>query len=459
MHARDLTAAAFAVATATLVVLLEPTALISCVLTYGIVFTVLWWLRPTVPASLIANCVTAAHCAVLVIYAIQYVEQPNYIGFSGGLGVGTDDHFFYTTGVIDLDGWFRARGNYLRSPYAYSDILRFVLSAYYQAFGHNHPLQVLLLNAAGLALCPLFAYVILQRLRMPPAVIRVGTLLCLFGPYLVANAAILIRDGWVAAFGIGAIAAFMEKRWILMLGLLYLCAVMRLESAMLSVGNLMLILAVYMNSARVDGEYQVRLHPARVAVMALLGVGALAVLALAADEIIAASTKIAVGRPEFVEEFIRQQAQTEGGTSTLYTIAQLPFPIRQVFGFLFFLGAPFLALDKIVSGTAFVPRALLANISSLLFAVLAPFFVKALFSRHLWSRSATAALMLVFLVNTAILAEFSMQIRHKTATLPLFYIIAAMGVAERSGSSMRLGVAAGMGVLGVNLLVAAINLL
>lgn len=444
--------------TAVLIVL-EPSSILSFVISILLITIISVWTGQSnaVEKALLAAAVI--HSVSLALYAGQFITLPTFLGFSGGLGIGTDDHFFYTSGVVDLDEWFFTRRGYQSSPYMFSHLIKFVLSNYYTLFGYNHPLQAILLNNTGAALVPVFAAYLLERLQAPQNSQRLGFLLCLFGPYLLANGTILVRDGWVAAATIGGIAALLDKKWFLAALMVLIAYTMRMESALLIGVNALALLAILLNSRPTSAGREMAIYPARLVIFGGVALGLIVPLALNPEALIEFGAKAVLGRPDFVEGFIRGRAAAEGGTSTLLTIAQQPVPIRELAGFLFFLGAPFLAIGQIVVEGTFVPRGFLANLFSLVFITTLPLFVRATFSRKTWTNALWAAVVLIYLIDTLALAELSMQIRHKTTTIPFYYVIVALGLTNENRATMRLGLIAACGALGVNILVNYLNFL
>ena len=442
-----------------LVAILEPSALISFAAAYLIVAAISLWFDRTQALVWSVTAMTVVHAASLVLYAVQFISLPDYIGFSGGLGVGTDDYFFYTTGATDIDGWFLARRYYLNSPFFYSTILGVVLDGFYTLFGYNHPLQAILLNNAGLALTPIFARGLMARFAMSARSQDLAFLLCLFGPFLIANGAILIRDGWITACTIGTVASLLSKRWLLAAALFVVALAMRLESAVLILGNAFVMAGVLWATSLDSQNSSVKIHVARVAFLVTLALSSIAAVFVFPEALISLSADVVLGRPEYVADFIRSRAVQEGGTTTLYQIAQQPFPVRQILGFIFFFGAPFLALENIVVDGVFVLRALLTNLSSIVFIVTLPLFVNAVLGRRLWDCRGCIALLVIFVVDIFVLAEFSMQIRHKSSIIPLYYSLVAIGISSISRATLRFGMAVATLALCVNLAVTAINLL
>lgn len=438
-----------------LLALVDPTAVVSLFASFLVAMWVTAWVR--VPLSLGLTAFTVAQAMCLLLYALQFTILPDFRGFSGPGAIGTDDHFFYTTGVIDLDGWMWTRRDYHLSTYSFSKVIGYVLEQYYAGFGYNHPTQIVVLNSTGVALVPLFAAALMRDSGAPLASQRLAFVLCLFGPFLLSNGAILLRDGWVAAAAIGSLSAVVNRQWGLLSLLLIIAYFMRLESVLLIVLNLGVLLAVYLNTEYSGGRRVFVFHPRRVILMLTIGVVSLAVISLNLSGIVASTVKLALGRPDFVSGFIAQASAAQGGTSTLLTISQLPFPVRQVGGFLFFLGAPFVAVPLVVMDGVFVPRGLLVNLSAIVMVATLPLFVRAVFSSRIWESPLWAALMIVFVIDTLALAELSLQIRHKTATIPLYYVLVGLGLINQRPAVKRLGLAAGVGALAMNVCITVLN--
>jgi len=71
------------------------------------------------------------------------------------------------------------------------------------------------------------------------------------------------------------------------------------------------------------------------------------------------------------------------------------------------------------------------------------------------SNSVVTIFVLIFLIDVLVLSQASMQIRHKVALMPLFYVILGFGYVYRRRTPVLVGLFAGSAVVFVNVLAIA----
>jgi hypothetical protein len=153
-----------------------------------------------------------------------------------------------------------------------------------------------------------------------------------------------------------------------------------------------------------------------------------------------------VYREDFLETFIGASTAT-GSDGTFYKINQLPWFISVPLGFLFFIGSPFFTLSGLVSNGEFIPRMVLANVFGVLFIFYFAFFIRGLMRVVTAGNAVMSVLVIIFLVDVLLLSQASMQIRHKVALMPLFYVITAYGFVYKRSVPWFAGLAASIGLM------------
>jgi hypothetical protein len=157
-------------------------------------------------------------------------------------------------------------------------------------------------------------------------------------------------------------------------------------------------------------------------------------------------------RDSFLNEFVLNQAMRDQGTATFYAINQLALPLRLPAAFLFYFGAPHLALDTLASSGAVVPRQILTALFALAFILYAGFFVRGVIRARDAGNALLLGTILTYCVDLLILSQASMQVRHKVALLPLFYIVVAYGLRYRQRDAVIIGLVTSFSVAGIDLL-------
>jgi hypothetical protein len=139
-------------------------------------------------------------------------------------------------------------------------------------------------------------------------------------------------------------------------------------------------------------------------------------------------------RQNFVETFIKS---SDSG-SVIYAIYTMPTYLQVPLGFLFFLFTPFLTFQFYTEGVV--------NIRNILFTTIMPiislvyfkhFFSGILYSIKKYDPSITKFIF-VFFFMILIISQLSIQPRHKTSIMPLFYILVAYGVTFNDKISRQL---------------------
>jgi|GEM_PF-3520278 len=412
---------------------------------YTLIFSVVWKSILKWPDIMQGLGVFVFYAALtLGLYEWQLVANPEYFGFSGGLGVGGDDSFFYSLAAPHLPANFPVRDGYWLRSHHYADVLK-LLSKGFQALRMEvHPLDFLFFNVLGLATVPFFAKKVTFLATRDTGAASFAFLTTLICPVLIANGLIMIREGWMAACLIGAFY-FAMKRHYFMLGCLLLGALyLRIE-----VGGLLLtsIIAYFSlikrtDTRRPDGPVQRWRSTSTILVIfgtiILLSIGFGALLGI--EEIVTEAGSL-VYRGDFLESFIGATHSADRG-GTFYRINQLPWFFSVPLGFLFFIGSPFFTLFGLTNNGEYIPRMLLGNVFAVMFICYFAFFVRGLMRVLTTSNAVMTVLALIFLVDVLILSQASMQIRHKVALMPLFYVIVSYGFVYRKSIPWSAGLVA-----------------
>jgi hypothetical protein len=368
--------------------------------------------------------------AAVGLYLIQLVALPEYRGLSGGLGVGTDDcSFFFQVsepGALALpEGCQRYSGKGL---HRYTRALS-VLSV----FPVRHPLDALFANVWGAAMLPVFVRGVASWLSGSGRAARSAFLLAAICPFTLSNSLVLVRDGWTATLLIGALAFVVHKRYVWAAVCVAAAMYLRMGS-----GALALVVLVFVGyassvvSARRPTSRLVRMAAGAALGGLILGAVTLAVGAALTER----GMELQFYRADFVASFLSENSSD----STLFSILSQPAPIRVPLSFAFFFGSPFLKLGSVFAGDIFVIRSLLAAVLfPLLTLVTMPYFVRGghfAVKRRDW---VALALFTGYILALLVISQSSLQLRHKTLVMPLYYVLVGYGMSRSLPTGRLLG--------------------
>ena len=388
----------------------------------------------------------------LCLYEWQLLVLPDYFGFSGGLGVGTDDSYFYSLAAPVLPEGFPVREVYWLRFHNYSDVLKIFSGLFYALYSNLHPLDLIFFNVLGLSLVPFFSEKVALIATNDSRAAKFTFWTTLICPFLIVNGLILVRDGWVAMFYIGAFYSLMTRHYLL-LGCMLLGAFdFRMES------GLMLMFSVVLYGSVVGRSYSSvrtcviqdwRGTPVILAIFSVFFVLGVFTWAVIGIDQTAVMVKFLLYRVDFLNSFISLSAGADGG-GTFYKINQLPWFFSVPLGFVFFLGSPFFSVRELIIDGNFIPRILLTNLFSIMFIWYFAYLSRAIVRILQGSNSVITILLLIFLIDMLLLSQASMQIRHKVALMPLFYVILGYGYVYRRSIPVVIGLIAGISVVFVN---------
>lgn len=393
----------------------------------------------------------------LALYAWQYIVVPDYFGFSGGLGIGTDDSYFYSLVAPAVPEEMPVREYLWRRTHSFAALLSVFSGLFVRLYGELHPLDLLFVNAMVLTFVPFLARNVAHRVTGNLSSARFTFWATLFCPFLISNSLILIREGWVTLAYIGAFYSVLSRRYVLLSLMLAGATYLRFEAGLLlafSTGTLLILTSITLDDAgRVIGERWRSLSAVAFTSMALLAAGVAALFIIGPQNIFTSLAGV-LYRGEFLESFIAPAGGSEGG-GTFYRIHQLPWYLSTPLGFAFFLGSPFFNLRDLAIDGGIVPRVLLMNLFAVLFIWYSAYFARATVRVVRFGRPLVVVIFVIFVFDVLLLSQASLQLRHKVALMPLFYVILGYGYVYRPRYATLIGMFAGSSALIANILVLA----
>ena len=369
--------------------------------------------------------------AAISLYLIQRMTLPEYEGFTGMPGIGTDDSYFFALAVrevshglsAELSSW---RPSFFLFSHNYSDALGVFARVIRTLVGPVHPLDLIYCNVAIMALLPSAVARTAQALLEDDRVGRVIWWIVLLCPFIAANSVILIRDGLTAVAFALALLGVVERRLMLVVVSVACVAYLRFMQAGLLIASLWIILLmdwILRRDLSPRGQWR------GVALLSLPAVGLLAALAVLPTAVANVDVLLSLlFREGFLEGWIFERARTDQGTSTFYAISQMPLPIRLPLAFAFYFGVPHLVVDELVMKPIFVPRDYMHAAFSIAFIAYTAYFVRGVFRAWCTNNALLFGIACAYLMDILVISQASMQVRHKVALMPMFYLVVAAGL-------------------------------
>lgn len=352
---------------------------------------------------------------VLGVYTFNLIAWPDWLGLGldGSVGaVGTDSPRFYL-GLVSDDRLIPRELNKDMFWFVFNNSYVNLLKVVYP-FPIYHPLTILIPNVLGLSFIPYYTYKVASTASSQEKVAKLAFILVLFCPMLITNGAILIRDGWTAFFTIVSIYYAQEKKIIP-----YLIAIVLLSYLRISTGILVFVCSL---SIWNKALFENRKNRNRLIGLILIVVVSLSFVSPVISDYIQYKN-ISFGRDEFVESFIGKDQN-----STTYKLFTLPMYLRIPASFIFFFSYPYLSLGSITSSVFDIRGFLTGIIMPLLFIVYFRYMISGIVYSFIQKNAKDIkTLVIILFVFIAAVSMISLQLRHRTAIMPLYYILIAYG--------------------------------
>jgi len=361
---------------------------------------------------------------VLLVFHLLNFIIPQYKGFTGEWGIGGDDLYFF-----DQVAGFNPVYNHEARPGSYSNLHNF--SRFLKIFTwlipyKLHHIDMLIFNILPLVFIPHFLLKVANKLFKEEKCLNLLFIVSAICPFTMMNGLIVLRDAWVAFFFIMFIWGCLEKKIILSLSVLGLIWFLRSQALPLVILLTAIILVFYYvdnnDYLKLKTEYLTQKKQKRIILILL------AILIL-----ISILLSIFSFRSEFVTGFLTEDNLITKRSSVYFQIFSSPWYIRLPLGVLFFWGAPFITLKNMFVLNTFILRGVFEQLFGILFIFYIPVYFQSFFSlfhrNKLWINF---GLHLAYMAGIVILSQMSIQVRHKTMIMPLFYLILYSGFINKS---------------------------
>ncbi|MHA1337832.1 MAG: hypothetical protein ACTSPW_19170, partial [Promethearchaeota archaeon] len=372
-----------------------------------------------------ATCVFSIYIIItVIIYWIQYLTFPEYHGFSGDLGFGTDDRYFYEEAVFGAT----YRGFRL-NLHPYSLFLRgfvYLISIFKELHPIDllfvnkelHPIDLLFVNVLGASFIPLFTKEVSYKISKNEKVSTISFFFTLFCPIIIVNSLILVKDGWTAALFIGSFYFLIERRYLFLILSIIFLLFLQISSGVLLIISLLIFIFFISNDKTIiinrSTKYFVSLFLLIITILALPYIFRFLEYYHLLENFL------------FREEYLNFLTLGANENSMAVKIYTQPFLIRLVLGFFFYFGSPFLSYNSLFYEGKIVARSLILFSFPFLFIFYFKYFIHSAYFSFLSKQKSVLVLFIIFILNILLLSQLSIQFRHKTMVMPLFYILVAI---------------------------------
>jgi len=358
----------------------------------------------------------------VILFGFQYLSLPQFIGFSGGVGIGTDDcRYFVDVASITFS---LPEHCYAHSVYGMPNYSNFIKAL--NIFEIHHPLDILFINVFSAVFLTLFTREFAREYFKNTEIAFYAFIFVLICPFIMSNSLILIRDGWTATLFIGSLYFLIKGRYTLLIIFLILLFYIRIASGAMS---LMIILIIGYSIFR---DIKINQHTKPLLTIFVIGIVLLTV-GVSIPFVVEYMVNKNIGGSLLREEFLISY-YIEGGSGrdnpALIKLMSMPAIIRIPASTLFFILLPLFSPGDIIREGIFIPRSFLASfLYPLMFLIYFKFMVQGFISGFFRKKNIKIILLFsIFILCMVILSQWSLQPRHKTMMMPLFYIIVASGV-------------------------------
>jgi hypothetical protein len=384
---------------------------------------------------------------VAAFYVVQTAAYPDSYGTTSPVSSSwTDDSHFFSLLADEVPARLYVRDQYFLYSQTFSTLIRILTP-----LPIVHPMDAIFFQSGTAALLATFTRRVVLQLGGDRQLAGVVFALVVGCPFLMMNGGvILIRDTLAAALLVYTISCLLGRHWLPAAGAVVLQLAVR-------PGTGLILLPVVLIVFQGDILAFARRHPAA-APFALIGIPLLLVAAIVlawdilmalAPALLSAALLSAGGVELFGREVIDDLTSTENVNVVFLSVQDLPFPIRVVLNGAYMFLYPFLSPRYAFSGEGFDLRSITLNLVFPVYAIWlnAWFIAGAISRRHVLGRE--RELVWAVIVGLLLIGTYSLQTRHKTVLLPLYYIVVAIGCCRATPADRRVGYwcASGLAVL------------
>nr|WP_162988755.1 hypothetical protein [Pedobacter schmidteae] len=352
-----------------------------------------------------------------IYICMQSFVYPTTYGVTSSLGAWTDDSFFFSllAEKLPVDMYIDRENYYLYTSF-FTDIIKFI-----SPFKIYYPLDAVYFQSGVAAILAVYTKQLTIQVTDDVKVGKIAFLLCLICPFLLMHGgAILIRDTFVASLFVLSICFINRGRFLPALIAILIQFPLRSGTALI---YFCLYLIIYFKDIKAF-LFKKQNLPYFVVIIAVLVTCLYFARSLIIEEVTA--LLIEKGITASGREVYDNLTEGEGNAIFLF-IQNQNFFVKGILSSLYVFLYPFFTISGLTNAEGIDPRAFLLNIVYPFYLFwLNAWFFSVLFQKiskfrqqYLW--------LAVFIIGFLLVGIFSLQTRHKTIMMPLYYMIVAIG--------------------------------
>jgi hypothetical protein len=362
--------------------------------------------------------------ASLFIILQSYIYPDSY-GTTSPLGSWTDDSYFFALCADTIPQNMFLRDNFWEYTHFYTDIIKFL-----DPFPINYPIDAIFFQSIIAAILAVYSKIFTFQITKNNKASKLVFFLCAFSPFLLMHGgAILLRDTLVASLIVFTLANFERERYLIGLFAITLQFPIRAGTAMI----FLIFCAIY---------YYPKLKVFAKKGNLIIILGGISFLTISIfvlsivrgfnfEEYFIQKGVSLVGREVF------ENLKEENNANQIFLLIQNQnFILKALLSAFYIIFYPFLNFKGIFNANGIDTRTFLLNI---VYPIEQLFLNTYFFSAFLTLKKEFRPLLLSFSIGFILLGLFSLQTRHKTIFLPIFYVIVAIGVTYSSRNTKIIG--------------------
>lgn len=376
---------------------------------------------------------------MLIIFFAQNISFPQMHGMNP-IGMNADDLFFYhqASSTVPANLLFSPKSTQDLHPFS---ILLKIFTFPLQSLFKLLPLDFLFFNVIIISFLPSLVSRLSLNVTKNDKISRLVFWTTLICPFILMNSLILIRDGWTAVLLVSILLLLFEKKYIRMTILLLFLFYIRFAAGL----QMVLILGIFFVSIAIDKTRNLRSLKI-VSQFSLLLIPVITFISyiFLRDYIFEQLGGSGFLRLSFLETYFQNF-----NDSIYYRILQFPIIIRLPLGLSYFTFGPYFS-EPFFNDGHFLPRTVLNTLFVLWNFVLVKYFISGAIVIMRKRDKILRAILYSFIINMLLLSQLSMQFRHKTMFMPLYYIIVSYGVFFGTKNSKNFGLIIGVILVIIN---------
>lgn len=364
----------------------------------------------------------------VVYITIQCLSDPTSYGTTSPTGSWTDDSYFFALLADKVPTGLFTRENYFTYSEPFSNLIRFLTP-----FKIYHPLDVIYFQSGIAALLCTYVKKFTIQITEDKTIGYTAYLFCLVSPFLLMHGgAILIRDSAVAALFIFSLSCINSKRYFPAFIAISLQFFLRIGTGFIL---LPLYFIIFFNEIKIFfNQFKNYAYIIPLFLLTILLIYIYQSIIIENLNLILLSKGVSASGREIFDDL-----ESGNGNVIFLFIQNQSFVIKLILSSLYVFLYPFLNSTGSITDHGVDMRTILVNVvyPIYLFWLNAWFFSTFLDKNIKFDKK--KLLIIAFIVGFFMIGIFSLQTRHKTIMLPLYYIFVAIGFSLSSKNSKLIG--------------------